>query len=102
MINKAVIDVARTYHVLANQHFPKTVPLLAGHITDSEYQRYVMFDEEFNGVRLHTSVERPELKAKARPGSSKVDLAPFSWSLLSSVCWRAKWRSAQALKAQRE
>ena len=56
---KAVIDVARTYHVLANLHFPKTlyhlnntVPLLAGHVTDSEYQRYLVLYEEFNGVRL--------------------------------------------------
>lgn len=53
---KAVIDVARTYQVLANLHFPKTlyhlnntVPLLAGH---SEYQRYLVLYEEFNGVRL--------------------------------------------------
>ncbi len=39
--------MARMYHVLANQHFPTTVPLLAGHVTDSEYLRYLLFDEEF-------------------------------------------------------
>ncbi len=58
---KAVINVVRTYHVLANLHFPKTlyhltktVLFLAGHVTHSEYQRYLALNEEFNGVRLHT------------------------------------------------
>ncbi|SJL13801.1 uncharacterized protein ARMOST_17249 [Armillaria ostoyae] len=69
---KAVIDVARTYHVLANLPFPKTlyhlnntVPLLTGHVTDSEY---LALDEEFNGVRLHTSIGKSRVEGKGEAG----------------------------------
>lgn len=84
MINKAVIDVARTYHVLANLYLPKilyhldnTVPLLAGYVTDSDYQRYRIFDEKFNVMvsGYIPASESPDLKARARPKFSKVDLA---------------------------
>ena len=70
---KAVINVVRTYHVLANLHFPKTlyhltktVLFLARHITHSEYQRYLVLneDEEFNGVRLHTSIGMSRVEDK--------------------------------------
>ncbi len=83
MINKAVIDVARTYHVLANLYLPKilyhldnTVPLLAGYVTDSDYQRYRIFDEKFNIMvsGYIPASESPDLKARARPKFSKVDL----------------------------
>lgn len=86
MINKAVIDVARTYHVLANLYLPKTlyhldntVPLLAGYVTDSEYQR---FDEKFNVMvsGYIPASESPELKARARSKFSKVDLASPCYS----------------------
>ena len=90
MINeRAVIDVARTYHMLANLHFPKTlyhlnktVLFLAGHVTHSEYQRYLALDEEFNGVRLYTSIgmSRVEDKGEAgifESGSSTMRLVRF-------------------------
>ncbi len=65
--SKAVMNVATTYHVLANLHFPRTLrihhlnntlPWLARHVTDNEYrkgfnicvwQRIYLY----NGVRLH-------------------------------------------------
>ncbi len=59
---KAVMNVATTYHVLANLHFPKTlrihhlnntVPWLARHVTDNECRKEFVFDDEFNGIRLH-------------------------------------------------
>ena len=74
---KAVINVVRTYHVLANLHFPKTlyhltktVLFLAGHVTHSEYQRYLALneDEEFNGVRLHTSIGMSRVEDEGEAG----------------------------------
>ncbi len=61
--------------MLANLHFPKTlyhvnktVLFLAGHVTHSEYQRYLALDEEFNGVRLHTSIGMSRVEDEGEAG----------------------------------
>ncbi|PBK84318.1 hypothetical protein ARMGADRAFT_1037245 [Armillaria gallica] len=87
MLEKAVINVARTYHMLASLHFPKTLyhltktyflslskPLLSK--TWANWALRQLTQPQAHQYSTIPALECPELKTKERLGFPKVDLAP--------------------------